>query len=36
MKHAVEIASDGFIYVPSLMKMGSGVQVILWLLLGQF
>jgi hypothetical protein len=26
MNHAVEIGSDGVIYVPSFIKIGSGIQ----------
>jgi hypothetical protein len=29
MKHTVEMASDGTIYIPSFMKIGSGIQAIL-------
>jgi hypothetical protein len=29
MKYAVEMASCGMIYVPSFMKIGTGVQAIL-------
>jgi hypothetical protein len=29
MKCAVEIASGGMIYIPSFMKVGTGIQVIL-------
>jgi hypothetical protein len=29
MKYAVEVASCGMIYIPSFMKIGTGVQVIL-------
>jgi hypothetical protein len=32
MKNTVEMASDVMIYVPSFMKIGSGIQVILRLL----
>jgi hypothetical protein len=33
MKYVVEMApDDGIIYIPSLMKIGSGIQVILRLL----
>jgi hypothetical protein len=32
MKYTVEMASDGMISVPSSMKTGSGIQVILRLL----
>jgi hypothetical protein len=32
MKYSVEMASDGMIYVPSLMKIRSGIRVILRLL----
>jgi hypothetical protein len=35
MKYAVEKATDGTIYVPGFMKTGSGIQVILRLLLRQ-
>jgi hypothetical protein len=37
MKHTVEMASDGMMYVvSSLMKIGSGIQVILRLIPRQF
>jgi hypothetical protein len=29
MRHTVEMASDGMIYIPSFMKIGKGVQAIL-------
>jgi hypothetical protein len=29
MKYAVEMASDGMTYVPSVMKVGAGVQAML-------
>jgi hypothetical protein len=32
MKYIVEMTSDGMIYLPSFMKIGSDVQVILTLL----
>jgi hypothetical protein len=32
MKYTIEMASDGMIYIPSFMKIGSGIQVILRLL----
>jgi hypothetical protein len=32
MWYTVEMASDGMIYIPSFMKIGSGIQVILMLL----
>jgi hypothetical protein len=32
MKCAIEIASDGMMYIPSFMKIGSGIQAILRLL----
>jgi hypothetical protein len=32
MKYAVEMASDGMLHVPSFMKFGLGIQVILRLL----
>jgi hypothetical protein len=32
MKYTVEMASDGMLYVPSLMDIGLGIQVILKLL----
>jgi hypothetical protein len=32
MKYTVEMVSDGIIYLPSLMKTDSGIQVILRLL----
>jgi hypothetical protein len=32
MKYTVEVASDGMIYIPSFMKIGSGIQVIFKLL----
>jgi hypothetical protein len=35
MKYTVEMASHGMIYIPSFMKIGSGIQVILRLLLRQ-
>jgi hypothetical protein len=35
MKYTVEMASDGMIYVPSFMKIGLGLQVILRLLPAQ-
>jgi hypothetical protein len=36
MKYAVEVASCDMIYVPSFKIIGSGIQVILKLLLKQF
>jgi hypothetical protein len=36
MKNIAVMASDGMIYVPSHIKIGSGIQVILRLLLQQF
>jgi hypothetical protein len=30
MKNAVKMASGGMIYIPSFMKIGSSIQVILW------
>jgi hypothetical protein len=36
MKHAVELASGGMIFIPSSVKIGSGTQVILRLLPQQF
>jgi hypothetical protein len=30
MKYAVDIASGGMIHTPSLIKIGSGVQKLLW------
>jgi hypothetical protein len=36
MKYAVEMASDGMIYIPSLMTIGSGIRVILRVLPQQF
>jgi hypothetical protein len=36
MKYTVEMASDGMLYIPSFMKIGSGIQVILRLLFEQF
>jgi hypothetical protein len=35
MKHAVEMASGGMIFIQSFVKIGSGTQVILRLLLQQ-
>jgi hypothetical protein len=35
MKYAVDKTPYGMIYVPNLVKIGMGVQVILRLLLGQ-
>jgi hypothetical protein len=35
MKYTVEMTSDGMIYIPDFMKIGSGIQVILRLLPGQ-
>jgi hypothetical protein len=35
MKYAVEMASDGMIYLPSFIKTGMGIQVVLRLLPGQ-
>jgi hypothetical protein len=32
VKYTIEMTSGGMIYIPSLMKIGSGVQVILLLL----
>jgi hypothetical protein len=32
MKYTVEMTSDGMIYIPCFMKIGSGIQVILSLL----
>jgi hypothetical protein len=32
MKYTIEMASDGMTYVPSFMKVGPGMQVILSLL----
>jgi hypothetical protein len=32
MRYTVEMASDGMIYVPSFMKICSGIEVIIWLL----
>jgi hypothetical protein len=29
MEYTLEMASDGMIYIPSLMKIGSGIQFIL-------
>jgi hypothetical protein len=29
MRHTVEMTSDGMIYIPSFMKIGTGVQAIL-------
>jgi hypothetical protein len=28
----VQIASDGMIYIPSFVALGSGIQIILWIL----
>jgi hypothetical protein len=36
MKYAVEMASDGLMYVPSLMKIDSGIRVMLRVLSQQF
>jgi hypothetical protein len=36
MKLAVELASGGLMYMPGFMMIGSGIQVILWLLPQQF
>jgi hypothetical protein len=36
MKYAVELASDGMIYVPYSMRVGSNIQVLLRLLQQQF
>jgi hypothetical protein len=36
MRYTVDMALDGMIYTPSFMKIGSGIQVILRLLLRQF
>jgi hypothetical protein len=36
MRYTVEIASDGMMYLPSFMKIGSGIQVMLRLLCRQF
>jgi hypothetical protein len=30
MKYTAEMASDGLIYIPSFMKIGTGIQAILW------
>jgi hypothetical protein len=32
MKYTIEVTSDGMIYIPSFMKIGLGIQVILRLL----
>jgi hypothetical protein len=32
MKYAADLASDGMIYIPSFVTIGSGIQVILRLL----
>jgi hypothetical protein len=31
-RYTIEMASDGMTYIPSFMKTGSGILVILWLL----
>jgi hypothetical protein len=36
MKYTVEMASGGMIYIPSFMKIGSGIQLILKVLPQQF
>jgi hypothetical protein len=36
MKYTVEETSGGMIYLPSFMKIGSGIRVMLGLLLQQF
>jgi hypothetical protein len=36
MKYTVEMASDGMTYIPSFMKIGWGIQVILRLSPQQF
>jgi hypothetical protein len=36
MKYPIEMATAGIIFLPDIMKMGSGIQVILRLLLQQF
>jgi hypothetical protein len=36
MEYAVELASCSVIYVPNFMKIGAGVQEILWLCLRNF
>jgi hypothetical protein len=36
MKYAIMMTSDGTIYIPQLMMIGSGTEVILSLLLQQF
>jgi hypothetical protein len=30
MKYAIEIASCGMIHIPSYIKIGTGIQAILW------
>jgi hypothetical protein len=35
-KYTVDMVSDGMIYIPAFMKIGSGIQVILRLLPRQF
>jgi hypothetical protein len=32
MKYTIELASDGMIYIPSFIKIGLGIQIILRLL----
>jgi hypothetical protein len=36
MKYTIEMTSDGMIYIPSFVTIGSGIQVILRLLPEQF
>jgi hypothetical protein len=36
MKYTIAVASDGMIYIPHFMKIGSGIQVILRLLPEKF
>jgi hypothetical protein len=36
MMYSTEMASDGMIYIPSFMMIGSGIQVMLRLLPEQF
>jgi hypothetical protein len=36
MNYTVEMASDGVMYIPSFIKIGSGIKVILRLLPQQF
>jgi hypothetical protein len=36
MKYTVDVASDGMIYIPSLVTIGSGIGIILRVLPEQF